>query len=348
MSTARRAISPTERLARQLGLQSPLMLWLGFLASTALHGSIIALAVFLWMPPETSAEKEKEKVDFHAVALVVKEPPSPDQESRNNPDGQESNADKRPDARFASNNATTSKPQEVPDKPPVQIDLPKGGVPTIGPGAAKSNFLPGSGSDLVLPNGITSAATSAAKSLGNGDATFFTIQEKGKRLVFVIDRSGSMIHDRAMAFAKQQLVRSLNGLSNNHQLQVIFYNEHPMVLTIDNASPQQFIRATPRNIEKVIQRISVIKPDGGTKHITALRAALKLQPDAIYFLTDAGSELDAGEINEVRRLNRGKSRIHCIKFGKGADLERDNSFLKQIAAMTGGTYFYHDVQRQRR
>ncbi len=346
MSTAHAAISPSDQLARQMGLQSPLALWLAFLASTILHGSLIAIVVYLWLPqPKVSEEKP---ADFHAVQLYVQRPPVPNQESRNNPDGPETTDTNRPDTRFASHDATTSQPQEVPNQPPVQPNLPQGGMPTIGPGTSTPNFLPGNATEFVLPNGIQNAATSAARSLGNGDATFFTINDEGKRIVFVIDRSGSMIHDRAMAFAKQQLIRSLNGLTENHQLQVIFYNESATVLTIDNGSPQQLIRATPRNLEKVKQKISSIRPDGGTKHIAALRPALRLRPDAIYFLTDAGTELDRIEFNEIRLLNKGKTRIHCIEFGKGANLAGDAGFLKRLAAMTGGSYYYHDVERLRR
>jgi hypothetical protein len=75
----------------------------------------------------------------------------------------------------------------------------------------------------------------------------------------------------------------------------------------------------------------------------ALRLALRLKPEVIFFLTDADlPKLSAADFSEIQRLNGAGTRIHCIRFGQGADLEPKN-FMNQLAAQNGGRYRYRDV-----
>jgi len=331
---------------RSLSLESPAALWGAFFLSMLLHGGIVGLILYQdWLNrfqfrPEMIEDKQE---DFHAVGLYVK--PPPEQESRNNPDGAETDATDRPDARFSTNEATVTQRKEVPERPPVNPLLPGEGKQTVGPGNPVPSPFGGKSDGFVVPNGVRNAATAAARSTGDGDATFFTINDKGKRIVYVLDRSGSMIHNDALLVAKQQLIFSLNRLSPKHQFQIIFYDENAYVLKMGAGDKNRLSYATSRNIEKVKVKISAIQPKGGTRHMAALRPALELRPDVIFFLTDADSSLDAGELNEIRLLNKGKSRIHCIEFGKGPDLTGDGNFLKRLADMTGGKHTYRDVQK---
>ena len=88
-----------------------------------------------------------------------------------------------------------------------------------------------------------------------------------------------------------------------------------------------------------------VQPDGGTDHMPALKKALRYQPDHLFFLTDADQPiLSARELNEIKTLNAGRTKIHCVEFGKGSELSGDN-FLKKLARDNGGTYRYRDVTR---
>ena len=72
----------------------------------------------------------------------------------------------------------------------------------------------------------------------------------------------------------------------------------------------------------------------------ALREALKLKPEVIFFLTDADliSNSDVDEIlTEV-----GPTRIQAVEFGFGMSLGQRTP-LGRLATTTGGTYRYIDV-----
>jgi Ca-activated chloride channel family protein len=313
------------------------------------HGSLVGLLLYRdWLNasryrPQTISD---EKVDFHALSLI--ERPLPKKESRDNPDGPEQEVDNPPAARFNSSNATRAKQTEVPNKPPVAPLLPQQGNDTVGPGRPMPSNVAGPADGVVAPSGILDGAPAAPRSLGNGDATFFTIGDKGKRVIYVVDRSGSMIHNDALLVAKQQLIASLNGLTSKHRFQIIFYDEAAHLLSLGEGNPQDMIAATSRNIEKIKRRIAAVQPKGGTRHMAALRPALQRRPDVIFFLTDADDGLTAGEMNEIRNLNKAKTRIHCIEFGKGPRTPGEFDFLQRLAAMTGGKYTYRDVQKFQR
>jgi len=79
--------------------------------------------------------------------------------------------------------------------------------------------------------------------------------------------------------------------------------------------------------------------------LPALKRALSYSPEHIFFLTDADQpQLTAADLAEIRRINRGRTKIHCVEFGKGPGMPGDN-FLKQLARQNGGTYRYRDVTR---
>jgi hypothetical protein len=84
--------------------------------------------------------------------------------------------------------------------------------------------------------------------------------------------------------------------------------------------------------------------DGPTDHLRALKMALSLRPDVIFFLTDSNDpQMQPQELAEVRRSNRG-TRINTIEFGAGQPKDAIN-FLQRLAGENGGQHTYVDVQR---
>jgi hypothetical protein len=66
----------------------------------------------------------------------------------------------------------------------------------------------------------------------------------------------------------------------------------------------------------------------------------------VFLLTDADQPgLDARDFAEIRKLNKGRARIHCIEFGQEANLNEDENFLMHLAREGRGTYRYFDVTR---
>ncbi|HMC10775.1 MAG TPA: hypothetical protein VKH44_05775, partial [Pirellulaceae bacterium] len=79
-------------------------------------------------------------------------------------------------------------------------------------------------------------------------------------------------------------------------------------------------------------------------HVQALRKALQMRPDVVFFLTDANEpQLRADDLHKVRQFNQGTS-INAIEFGVGPPQPRYN-FLQQLAAENGGQHTYVDVTR---
>jgi hypothetical protein len=74
----------------------------------------------------------------------------------------------------------------------------------------------------------------------------------------------------------------------------------------------------------------------------ALRTALALKPEVIFFLTDADlmSRRDADDVIAAA----GATRIQAIEFGIGPSMS-DSAPLRRLSSGTGGSYRYLDVTR---
>lgn len=235
-------------------------------------------------------------------------------------------------------------------------------LPLLGPGPAASSTpgsrTPYSSGELLKATGSkggtgTGRGGNAGRGTGPGgpgdgegfgQTTFFDIEAKGIRFVYVVDCSGSMHDHGAIRVAKEELVVSLAALEPTQQFHVLFYNQKLSELTGSGDKPSMQW-ATDINRTLARQFISGVSADGGTDHMLALKKALRYQPEHLFFLTDADQPiLSARELNEIKTANNGRSAIHCVEFGKGPELKADN-FLKKLARDNGGTYRYRDVTK---
>ena len=76
--------------------------------------------------------------------------------------------------------------------------------------------------------------------------------------------------------------------------------------------------ATTANKRRIQLQLAEIRPDGGTDHMSALRTALALKPEVVFFLTDADL-MTNGEVNEIL-AEAGATRIQAVEFGRGVNL----------------------------
>jgi len=232
-------------------------------------------------------------------------------------------------------------PNEL-EKPPVPLNLPRGTLPAIGSGGSPNSTNPDSVTNL-LPNNAFSGSPSP-QGLGKGETSMFGIRDQGRRFVYVIDSSGSM-YGAPIRVARAELIASIQSLTRSQQFQVIFYNRRPSLMKLRGDSASQLYRATDHNRAAARNFIYREIPQAGTNHMPALRQALKLNPEVIYFLTDAKEpRLHAADLAEIARINQNRARIHCIEFGKGGDLGLDN-FLRKLSRQNQGTFRYRDVER---
>jgi hypothetical protein len=170
----------------------------------------------------------------------------------------------------------------------------------------------------------------------------FGVTAKGRRFVYVIDRSASM--DLELRAAKGELLASLQRLDKEQTFQVVFFNNVPHELSTRFGT----FNGVDSHREEARLQIEEVTSDGGTNRLAALEKAFEFRPDVIYFLTDSDGPMSAADLEDVRRHNRSGAQIHCIEFGEGPEPRAPGggpvpNFLHQIAKMTGGQYAYRDL-----
>ena len=79
---------------------------------------------------------------------------------------------------------------------------------------------------------------------------------------------------------------------------------------------ERMVWATDENKQLAAHFVDGITADGGTDHMAALTAALQLEPDVIFLLTDGEQQddLTADDLKRVDRLNSGRAQINVIQF----------------------------------
>jgi len=162
--------------------------------------------------------------------------------------------------------------------------------------------------------------------------SFFGTSSKASRLVFVIDKSGSMKsragRESRLDKAKIELKRTLKTLSPEMEFFIFFYD------TVELPMPGgKLLKATPENISEAIKWVNLVECDGGTRPMSALYSALNLKAEAIWLLTDGAFHESVP--NKIRAANaRLKAQINTVGF-----MDRSGEqALKQIADDSGGSY----------
>jgi hypothetical protein len=212
----------------------------------------------------------------------------------------------------------------------------------------QAESLGGSGAEGLLDVGQLDGFPGDRRDLGGrGRTEVFGLVGEGTKFVYVFDRSGSMdgFGGRPLAAAKQELIASLRDWEEIHQFQIIFYNERPRVFNPTGGTPR-LAWGDPPSKEQAERFVRGITADGATRHMDALRMALNLQPDVIFFLTDADEpQLAPAELARIRQRNRGTA-IHAIEFGFGPRRSQE-SFLVRLARENGGRHVYVDISKLR-
>lgn len=243
------------------------------------------------------------------------------------------------DQTAASSSASAASLAPANMAPPVDLDgilaeMTSGDVPAVQTGELEGAFgsgadAAGEGSKLSLPGKPTTAM-------------LFGVSGSGSRFIYVFDRSDSMngYGGKPLQAAKTELKRSLQSLSDAQQFQIIFYNETAKPF-VPAGSPLQLLTGDASMIRRAQNYVDVVKAFGGTEHYDALRLALRMGPDVIFFLTDARvPRLTSTQFAEVKRLaDRSGTSIHAIEFGPEPTSPGD-SFLRRLASDNRGEYRY--------
>jgi hypothetical protein len=208
-----------------------------------------------------------------------------------------------------------------------------------GPQTVGQGLIPGSG-----PGGGGGSGGGSGGGVGRGigpGTQFFGARDHAHSFAYVIDCSGSMASHGSLTVAKHELLASLGQLPPDAEFAVVFYNMTPKMLT-DPVGNKGLMSATVSNKARIRTQLEAIIPDGGTDHMSALRAALALKPEVIFFLTDADL-MTNGDVNEIL-AEAGTTRIQAVEFGRGINLG-ERTPLRRLATTTGGAYLYIDVSQ---
>ncbi len=215
---------------------------------------------------------------------------------------------------------------------------------------------PGGGAKFGLKIGGGGAGPNA-NFLGSGGNAY--------KIVYVIDRSGSMIE--CFDFVKRELKRSLEALQpsqsfhlifsggaepevNSHRnvdeeeevpfAQIVFASWNPRVKsprTVPVVDPRRkLVHATQHFKKKAFAFIDTLVAEGGTDPVPALDAAFKVAggpPELIYLMTDGN--FDAAAAEAISKWNKERN----VKINTIAVLYQfDKELLEKIAKESGGRY----------
>ncbi len=312
-----------------------------WLISLVLHGLLLGVVV---IGSDRRGTPEGSGEEFRDVGLISKD---------ELPDAVEAAvgggaADATPPATSTAVDEPLLAEQQVESEPALPLQLPT--TPTIGAGPTLPMNLPSAaaaGAAKAPNTGRVRGATGGEGGLlgprfGRTDGTsFFQVAAQGDHFVYVVDCSGSMDENNAIGVARAELMASIERLDPSKRFQILFYDSdlHPML-----NGKQEIFFATDINRTFARQFINNQQPDSGTMHFPALKWALSMAPDVVFFLTDGDDpELSFRELRDLRGLNRQNTKVHVIQFGKGAKLGPLN-WLEQLAKDHQGTYRYRDVK----
>ncbi|HIG87662.1 MAG TPA: VWA domain-containing protein [Planctomycetes bacterium] len=178
--------------------------------------------------------------------------------------------------------------------------------------------------------------------------TFYGLQVLSERVVFVVDRSGSM-NGRAMLpkgperkkpeastrfeVARDQILSVLPSLSDKTLFNLAFFGSR--IFPWEDG----LVRLDEKNLKRALKHVGRAPMGGGTNVWAGLMFAFDdPRVDTVFLLTDGqpsnGVVIDTQEIRaRIERLNRTrKVVIHCVSVG------RKSRFLRLLAKENGGLY----------
>lgn len=207
----------------------------------------------------------------------------------------------------------------TPKPPTTPIDLAPSRKPDlsiVGIGAGGGDF-----SRL----GLSIGGSSGPKFFGLGASA-----REAKRIVYVVDRSGSMLD--TFQFVQAELHRSINELRRSQKFHVIFFNnENPL-----ESPPRELVSAIDKRKEAFFEFLERVRPSGGTEPSSAIYRALSLEPDLVYLLSD-GIDFDPELLRKIATWN---AKVHAKIFTIAYVDRAGRKILERIARDNDGEFTF--------
>lgn len=179
---------------------------------------------------------------------------------------------------------------------------------------------------------------------GSARGSFFGIDAGGHEFVYVLDMSGSM-KGRRFDRASEELMRSVEQLGPHQNFYVLLFSSGTLQLFGGSEYLPKPVGATTENKERLEKWLTTSFKGGGTDPREALRIAMRMNPSAIFMLSDG--EFNGQEQQKQEQLLGGnadafsivaaasyKTPIHSIAF----EDRRSRENMKRLADMTEGEF----------
>jgi hypothetical protein len=328
------ADTPTREVPDWLHASSAWVVGPSWLLSGVVHLTIAFIVWQIAQSPGCQARRGEQVVEGREVGIVVSDP----------------GASPPTQGTAAAAAAIASSETQTPAVPAVPLALPPSeplavigmGPPEFARRAAQAAAGPLVRDSAAGGRGDLGAGPGNRAGTGIGEGTsMYGIPAKGKKFVYVIDRSSSMTD--VLVQAKSELMASLRRLDESQAFQVVFFNDAPSELRHRFA----MFHGTEADRQLVEDQLAGVSASGGTNRHRALKEALKFQPDVIYFLTDADDPMTAAQREEIRQRLKG-AQINCVEFGIGPAVKDQDgrpltNFLHKLAQESGGGHIYIDI-----
>jgi Mg-chelatase subunit ChlD len=186
----------------------------------------------------------------------------------------------------------------------------------------------------------------AASPGGGGDGFFDGGERNGGSpadVVFVMDRSGSMIEGGRLGSVIRELVRYVSRMNTKYRFHAIFFAAGTPL-----EKPDGLVRATPARKRQLARFLRTMRAQGQTDPIPALRRAFAElesaphradRPRVIYLLTDGVFADPDAVLAAIRKENAGR-RVRIYTFLYGNRPTEAVSIMKRIAKENDGQYKY--------
>lgn len=206
-----------------------------------------------------------------------------------------------------------------------------------------------------LAIGTAGGSAGAASPFGTGisaggsfKATFFGTGGNARRIVYLVDASGSLI--ATLPYVISELKRSISELSEKQEFAVFFFNEDGVI----EVNPPRMRAATD---QLKAQRIAWMDEDnvhakGRADPVKAMNTALVYRPQLMFLLSDditgkGRYEVDQRRLlDEIQKNNQANTKINTIQYIYPDGITRYGlkATLEQISDRTGGEYKYLDAR----
>ncbi|PHS02885.1 MAG: hypothetical protein COA78_19920 [Blastopirellula sp.] len=177
---------------------------------------------------------------------------------------------------------------------------------------------------------------------GTGQATFFGVQTRGNRFVYVVDNSVSMNNGK-FETAINEIKKSVAKLEPEHEFYVIFYSDTSYPLFYPEVQ-RTLVPATEANKKKLDQWLGKVHRCAETRGEAAMDLALRMRPDGLYLLGD-GAFTDRAIFKTIAIAEDHNVTIHTLGFGMTS---RDSLGFVRLAKAYNGTFQNVEVTAQMR